>query len=350
MPGLKSRLVLTGPERVEKHRMLVRDSVALSTLLTIVMALTFVTYMLFHSFTGHRVKLEQRWKARGESALANGRPLEAVESLRSALAYSPDERGLQIELATALAAAGRTQEAAVYFNTLHEAQPGDGMINLQLARLAVRQGNVAGAVTAYEAALDGTWNGDGVTRRREVRLELARYLIAQHRMEEARGQLLIAAGNAADNHGLQLLVAGLLEQADANADALTLYRRAAGFRETRTAGLVGAGRTAATEGRYLVSRNMLEQAMAQPDFSSLPEAERDAVHGLLAETYAILVLFPAENLPPHVRAVRVAHAAVLAEARLAGCGVGAAASPAGGVSPAGDAVPRSALRSALGAV
>jgi tetratricopeptide (TPR) repeat protein len=306
-------------ERAARHRLIVRDTIALSTLLALAIALSFVTYLLFHSFSAHRQTLERRWRLRGEAALANHQPLQAVDSLRSALAYAPDDRGLQIELATALAAAGQTQEAVVYFNTLHEAEPGNGMINLQLARLAAAQDNVSLAVSSYEAALDGTWNGDGVVRRRQTRLELSRYLIAQHRFDEARNQLLITAGNAADNHGLQLTVAALLEQAEGSADALELYRKAAAFRETRTQALVGAGRTAAVLNRYLLARNLLSQAVLQPDYNRLAEDERTAVHGLLDQATAILALYPGDNLSLHVQAVRVAHAAQLAQARLSGC-------------------------------
>jgi Tfp pilus assembly protein PilF len=317
MPALRSPLTIE--ERAAKHRLMARDTVALSTLLSIVLTLTFITYALFHSFAAYRLKLEQRWKARGEAALANHRPQQAIESLRSALAYSPDDRTLQIELATALAAAGRTQEAVVYFDTLHEAEPGNGMINVQLARLAVTQHNAPLAIDDYEAAVDGTWNGDGVVRRREVRLELARYLIDQHRFDEAKNQLLIAAGNAADNHQLQLTVAALLEQARGEVDAYNLYRKAAAFHDTRTLALIGAGRTSATQGRYLLARNMLQQAVAQPDFAHLPDDQRTAARGLLNEAIAILDIFPAENLPPNVRAVRVLHAVQVVRAQMAAC-------------------------------
>jgi hypothetical protein len=67
-----------------------------------------------------------------------------------------------------------------------------------LARLAVKQGNEAQALFHYQSALDGTWQGNGYDRRREVRLEMARYLISRREYNPARTQLLIAAGNAPD--------------------------------------------------------------------------------------------------------------------------------------------------------
>ena len=105
---------LSAEERREKHKVYLRDTAALLTLLGIAVALSFVTYGLFHSFSAYRAMLENRWRARGEVAMAQGNPRAALDDLHSALAYSPDDRGLQIELATALAQSGETQEAQAY--------------------------------------------------------------------------------------------------------------------------------------------------------------------------------------------------------------------------------------------
>src|SRR5580698_819306 len=172
MAALQLRSALTPEERLQKQKLILRDALALFSLFAIAIVLFFVTYLLFHSFSVHRQQLAQRWLARGDSALHAGQPQVAIDALRSALAYAPDEENLQIELAEALAAAGRTQEAVAYFNTLLETQPGNGLINLQLARLAARQGSEVLAIQYYQTALDGTWEGDGYIRRREVRLEL----------------------------------------------------------------------------------------------------------------------------------------------------------------------------------
>ncbi len=157
MAVLQLRSALTPEERLLRQRLILRDSVALLSLFAIVLVLFFVTLFLFHSFSVHRQEVAQRWLVRGENALHANQPLAAIDALRSALAYAPDNETLQIELAEALAAAGRTDEAVAYFNTLLESRPGNGMINLQLARLAAKQGDEATALDHYQAALDGTW-------------------------------------------------------------------------------------------------------------------------------------------------------------------------------------------------
>ncbi len=141
-------------------------------------------------------------------------PTRPRRSRRAALGTAVLSRtsDIEIELATALAAAGRLQEATAYFNTLWEAEPGNGQINLALARLAVRQGNQPSAMRYYQASIDGTWQGDGSVRRREVRLEMVKYLLSRQ-VDHARSELLIAEGNAPDDPSVRMQIAQLMETA-----------------------------------------------------------------------------------------------------------------------------------------
>lgn len=328
---------LSPVERREKQKLLLRDTATLCTLAGLVVALSFVTYGLFHSFSTHQLMLENRWRARGEAALAANRPIVALNDLHSALAYAPDDRGLQIELATALAASGRIQEAQVYFTTLLESEPGSGPINLQLARLAIRQNNAQAAIDHYEDAIDGTWQGDAFTRRRDIRLELSRFLIAQGRFPEARGLLLITSGNGPDNHPLQLLLGSLLEQANDPSDALDVYHKAALQRATRLLALEGEAHAAATLGRYAQAKSYLAQAMADPAFTHQPAPVRDQAKSQLETADGVLALFPSEQLPRTQRASRIAHAAQLAQARLVACALNPVKSDALGQTPGGTA-------------
>ncbi len=321
---------LTWEERRERQRVYLFDSAALGSLLLIAIALSFVTYGLFHSFTDHRLMLQARWRARGEAALAAGRPQVAIDDLHSALAYAPDDNGLQIELAKALAAAGRTQEAQVYFNTLLEDEPGSGDINLQLARLAAQANNPQAAVDFFQSAIDGTWNGDAFTQRRAIRLELAHYLIAQGRDAEARNLLLITSGNGPENYPLQIEVGGLLEQADGPADALDVYKRAAAHKGTRLQGLLGEAHAAEALSRYAQERTLLTQAAADPGFSKLDPQTRDGARARLREAEAVLAMFPSEALSNNERAQRISRIAEVAEQRLLACPAGRdAPAPAG---------------------
>lgn len=327
MTTLHAGIVLTPEERLARRNLILRDALSLLTLFLITSVIFSLTLLLYRSFENHRAELGQRWKLRGEQALHDGRPKEAIEALRSALAYVPDTE-TEIELATALADAGRTTEATAYFNTLWDSTPGDGMINLQLARLAARQGNETLAVMHYDSALDGTWPGNGYDRRREIRLELAGYLLSRHKDKDARTQLMIAAGNAPDDPAVKIEIAGQMEQANDPQDALGLYRSVAARRPAPLAAIEGAGRTAFTLGEYRIASDYLGRTVADPAFAALPDNEKAADQDMLDTSSHILLLYPSLNQPPRLRAQRILAAKNTAHQRLTACTSNGASIPA----------------------
>ncbi|MGB9031079.1 MAG: hypothetical protein WCC27_13240 [Acidobacteriaceae bacterium] len=318
MATLHAGSVLTTEERLARRQLILRDAFSLLTLFLITAVIFVLTLLLFRSFTNHRQELGARWKARGEAAMRAGQPAVAIDDLRSALAYVPN-RDTEIELASALAAAGKTQEASVYFTTLWESAPGDGTINLQLARLAAKEGNESQAILHYQSALDGTWQGNGYDRRRQVRLEMARYLISRRELNAARTQLLIAAGNAPDDPAIKLEIAGLLEQAAAPQDALGIYRALAARHDPPVAALEGVGRTAFALGMYRLAGDSLNRALNSPLAAGLPDNQKSADRELLDTSHHVLDLYPGFNLAPRSRAERVLSIRKIARQRFTSC-------------------------------
>ncbi|HZZ39975.1 MAG TPA: tetratricopeptide repeat protein [Acidobacteriaceae bacterium] len=319
MATLNAGTVLTPEERLARRRLILRDAASLLTLFLITVVIFLLTLLLYRSFQNHRQVLGLRWKGRGEAALRAGNSIQAIDALRSALAYLPDDRQTEIDLAMALAQAGKTVEATAYFNTLLESAPGDGTINLELARLAAKRGNERLAVQRYHAALDGTWEGNGYDRRREVRLELARYLLSRKEYTSARTQLLIAASNAPEDPSIKDEIAGLLEQAQDPTDALGLYRTVAARRDAPLAAFEGAGRSAFNLGLYRVVNAYLTRALGHPGATALPPPETAGDQYMLKTASHILLLFPALDLAPRSRAERILYIRKVARLRLSAC-------------------------------
>jgi tetratricopeptide (TPR) repeat protein len=311
---------LTASDRIERRRLIFADSLALITLFAITALLAVSTNYLYQSYASHQVKLADRWLQRGEQAMRDGKPQAAIDALSSALAFDPNQRNTQIKLAQALASAGRIQEATVYFNSLLESQQGSGVINLQLARLAVRQGDEAQAVNDYQRAIYGNWEGDGYVRRREVRIELIKYLIERQQLERARSELLVASGNApGDDISIQLEIASLMELAQDPTDALHLYKALLHLHPSLREALEGAGRTAFQLGRYLEAKHYLNHALEGPAVDKEPPAAIATSRDNLNQATRLLALYPSTGLPPSVRMARVLTDRKLAMARLAEC-------------------------------
>lgn len=320
-----SRQPLTPTERNQRRRLILQDSLALFGLTLITVCIAVLTYFFFHSFKEHRRVLEMRWFARGQVALSTGRPQDAVEDFRSALSLSAANASYEMSLAEALAAAGHTEEAYTYFSTLHETEPGDGFLNLQLARLEVRRRNAPAAIDFYRSALNGAWLGQGTERRLQIRLELAKYLLSLGKVNDAQGELLTAEGNSLDKPSALFEIAGLLKQADDPSDAWTAYQRV-----ERHAGanpplvlqsLLGEAQIASSMGQYKRAALALDRYMAKrkQHRAASSSQEKQAVSRQLAQLQRMLQLIPFYGLQPKQRAERILLEADIAHKRFVDC-------------------------------
>jgi tetratricopeptide (TPR) repeat protein len=302
----------TKNESSATRKLILRDTLTFLSLTLITVVLFAITLFLFRSFASHREELAERWSTRGKAAIAAGNPQEAVVALRTALRYAPGERSYELLLAQALGDAGNTEESYNYFLGLWEAQPGDGFINLRLARLAAERKDMQAAINYYRASIYGTWEGDGAVRRREVRLELSRYLIACHDLSSARTELLIAGGNAPDDLNLALTLGPLLEQAGVPHDALNNYEKVLLRDPNNITALEDAGRLQYGFGRFEEAHHLLDQTAREHALS--PELTT-----MLEDSAKILALSPSIKLPPVERVSRILLARDLAKKRFESC-------------------------------
>ena len=316
--GLKSPL--SAADRAARRRLLLSDALSLTVLFVITVLLALVTNTFYQSYASHQAELARRWLARGTSALDRGQPEAAIDALRSALAYAPGQQNIQINLAEALASAGHTQEAVAYFSTLAESEPGSGIINLELARLAERQGNAAEALDYYNRAIYGTWEANGDLRRREVRIELTRYLLSLGLYDQARSQLLTAEGNAPeDDTGTKLEIAPLMETAEDPANALRLYKSVLARQTSSLAGLEGAARTAYALGHALEAKQYLERALNSPGAEQQAGQALAQYRDLLRDSDRLLELYPSSDLSLRTRSERILADREIAQQRFDNC-------------------------------
>jgi tetratricopeptide (TPR) repeat protein len=331
IPAFKSQL--SPLERHHVRALVFKDAVALLSILFITILLAVATHFLFKSYSDHREELANRWFSRGKSALDRQQPNVAIDDFRSALLYAPpaSERQMEIALASALASAGRIQEATAYFNTLREAEPGNGEINLQLARLAARAGNEDLAKQDFHAAIYGNWEGDGYIRRRETRLELVRYLISRGSFDQARSELLVASGNAPSSDlEVQLKIAGLLVESHFPVDALELYRQLLAQHPEDFTALQGAADTSYGIGDYAAAYRYLQKSLTVPSYvhrsTELRQMDQDQLHRI----GRILVLDPSTATSTNMLATRLINDREIARQRVNACLVTKGGAPVGG--------------------
>jgi predicted negative regulator of RcsB-dependent stress response len=324
IPFFRASTPLTPAERLAKRHLVFKDTLALLSIFAVTCVLAVLTWLIFRSYSQHQSDAAARWKRRGEDALAHKNAPAAVYDLRTSLGYEQqDDPGTEIGLAEGLAEIGTPrslEEAAVYLNTLWEKEPGNGNINLQLARVLARQGQVASALEHYHAAVYGVWEGHGAVQGRQARLEMVRYQISLGRFNDARGELLIAAGNDTSTPTL-MKAAGLLAEAHFPADALHLYQEVATRRPVVLQALEGTGQMAFLLARYRTARTYLDRALNASN-AAHPLMDRALVEKNLRIANAVMAIYASPELLQRERLRRVVRAYELARKRYMACANG----------------------------
>jgi tetratricopeptide (TPR) repeat protein len=235
-----------------------REPFLIVALILVLTAGFFVTTLAARAYHNKQEQFAALWFARGEQALKQGKPSEAVEDFRSALAYSPEGDLYRLLLGQALIADHRPREARAHLLSLWEKQPGDGLLNLELAHLAANWNDTRQAVRYYHGAIYGVWNDDPMPHRIQARFELIEYLLNHNMVRDAQAELVALANNlppmdaaAQRRLGVLLLRAGLNER------ALAAFRAALAEEPNSLPDLAEAGEAAFRLGDYHTARHYL---------------------------------------------------------------------------------------------
>jgi len=291
-----------------------RQSVVLVSLLCLVGLFVFAGFVT-RKFRDHEEQMARQLYEQGEAELKAGHAEAALNPLRTALVYSREKPEYELSLAEALIAGGHYSEAQTYLLTLWSSQPGSATVNLELARLAARNGNDTDAVRYYEASIYGVWESNGEEHRRAARLELINYLEAHGRRAEALAETIAFSANLPPDPILYNQ-AGYLFLAEKSYDrAQEQFRLSLQLEPKNADALAGAGKAAFENRNYSAAARYLERAnRVEPGNTSTAE--------LLAVARAVLSLDPeAAGLSAAARAERAQRDFEQAQARLATCPV-----------------------------
>ncbi len=271
-----------------------------------------VTTAVTQSYRAEQRRLAADWFARGQSALRAGRAADAIASFHNALTFSRENQLFRLHLAQALAAHGRTSEARAYLLTLWDVQPGNGEVNLALARLAAQDGTVESAQRYYRHAIEAAWSDAAEARRREVRLELASFLVDRRRMTDARAELIALQGDLPEDTALRRRVARLMVDAGLLAQAAAVYQAILQDNPADAAALAGAGRAAFEQADYPRAVRLLTAALKADG--------GEQVEPMLTTARLVLTTDPYQRrLPIATRTERAQTALNAAHVRLAQC-------------------------------
>ncbi len=298
------------------------------------LAIMFVLAVIFFLFvTGlsriyyaQRQALGNRWFSRGAADLDANNFAAAVTEFRTALLYSRDDYRYQLNLAEALMGLKHTGEASAYLLNLWDREPDNGLVNLELARVAVQQGRMKEATRYYHDAVYATWPAGQDSKRRVARMELIELLLRINDRAQAQAELIALSENVGDDPVEQQKIGDMFTHAQDYARALAAYRISLKSDKHNASALAGAGYAAFQLASYSQAQHYLQMAVAEN-----PKDKESA--SLLRTTDLVLHMDPYRRISAEERSRIVKQAFDIAGQRLKTCALPKSAPAPGGGPP-----------------
>lgn len=209
--------------------------------------------------------LAKRWSSRGIADLGAQRYEAAVTDFRTSLLYSRDNYDYQLNLALALVGERRYDEAYAYLVNLWDSQPENGLVNLELARIAAARGQTNTAIRYYHDAIYAAWPVDQEAQRNSTRIELIKLLLKIGAQPQAESELIALAANLGNNPDDHAQAGQLFLQAQDYQRALDQFQLTLKINRHDLAAMTGAGNAAFKLGQYAQAQRYLRDAVEAGD-------------------------------------------------------------------------------------
>jgi tetratricopeptide (TPR) repeat protein len=239
-------------------RILNKEIFLLVTLALVAVAVFVFTKTMAAREQRMEVRISRIWYEKGQQYLSSGNIEKAIQAFRRATSGTRFNQKYALVLADALATGNHDAEAQELLLRLRESDPENSEINIYLARLASKLGETSDAVRYYQNALYGRWSGMQIdVRRRQLRVELVRFLLAHHQQNLASSELLILESELPDSAASWVEAAKLFIATGDLQHALKDYTEAARLDGHNLEALRGAGETSFRLADYTKAKKYL---------------------------------------------------------------------------------------------
>ena len=269
-----------------------RPPVVLASLLLLAVVGLWFVNRLVNRFGEQKKALARHLFQQSQAEIRNGEFDSAIDDLRTALDYNPNNFDYELALARVLRDTGRNNpsksgEAESYLIGLWERDPQNSLVNLAIARLYAGENLIEKALQYYHNAIYGVWTADAQTKRLDTQLELIHFLLKANAYQQAQAELISWSSALPAETTLHPTIADLFAQAKDYEHALGEYQRVLRHDRNDATALTGAGHSAFQLGRYRTAQHYLNDAGIKTELSTEEKQERETANTILkANPYA----------------------------------------------------------------
>jgi tetratricopeptide (TPR) repeat protein len=241
----------------------------------------------------------------GRASMQHGENADAIKLIKDAISIERGNRDYLRTLAQAQFAAGKTADAESTLTELLQGDSTDGLASLIMARVLVKDGRFAEAISYFHRAIYGRWNEDAAQNRLRVRFELIDLLAQRNSQEELLAELLPVQDQTPRDVKAQARIGQLFLMAGSPARAADVFRTALHDSPANAEVYAGLGEAEFVRGNYRAAQGDFQAALGLAPDDQATRRRLDACNELLMLDPTIRGLGPTERFRRSLRLVEL---------------------------------------------
>jgi tetratricopeptide (TPR) repeat protein len=241
----------------------------------------------------------------GRDLMQLGRNAEAIEQIKGAIAIERGNRDYLRALAQAQLSAGHTAAAESTLADLLQSDSTDGLASLIMARVLVKEGRFAEAISYFHRAVYGHWNQAAADNQLRARFELIDLLAQRNSKEELLAELLPIQDYAPSDLKTRTRLGGLFLLAGSPVRAAEVFRGILRDAPSNADAFDGLGEAEFDRGNYLLAQRDFQAALRLAPDQQAARQDLDRCEELLTLDPTLRGLAPAERLGRSLKLVEL---------------------------------------------
>jgi tetratricopeptide (TPR) repeat protein len=241
----------------------------------------------------------------GQGLIQRGENAAAIEPIKDAISIERGNRDYQRTLAQAQFAAGKTADAESTVTELLQSDSTDGLTNLIMARVMVKEDRFAEALSYFHRAMYGHWNENAAENRLRVRFELIDLLAQRNSKEELLAELLPVQDDAPRDLRTRARMGQLFLLAGSPARAVDVFRGILHDAPANADAYAGLGAAEFARGNYRAAQRDFQTTLRLAPDDQATRRRLDVCNELLMLDPTVRGLGPAERFSRSLKLVEL---------------------------------------------